>query len=213
MAITDFSSLKSAIRDWLTEDDTTVLPDSTIEDLIAFCEDDLNADSRFRLLEMQLAKLSDLNAGDPNVTLPTDYLEMQYVSVTTDTDRPPLAYVSPQGLAAQTDDPGYIAHYTIVGGKIRLDHDPEAGQRLEMGYFGKIPALTTSNTTNWLLTKSRKTYLYGALSHAEAFLDAPEKIATWKALFEGSKQQLIDANRAAATTGGTMQVSLPEAVA
>lgn len=213
MAITDFDSLKSAIRDWLTEDDTTVLSDSTIEDLIAFCEDDLNADSDFRLLEMQYAKLSDLNDGDANVTLPTDYLEMQYVNETTDTDRPPLTYLSPEAFAAQLDTLGYIGFYTIVGGKMRLKDTPGADQQLEMGYYGKIPALSSSNTTNWLLTKSRKTYLYGSLSHAEAFLDAHGKIATWKALFEQSKQQLIIANRKAITTGGTMQVGLPEAVA
>lgn len=213
MAITDFSSLRSSIRDWLTEDDTAVLSDSTIADLIAFCEDDLNADSDFRLLEMQYAKLTDLNSGDANVTLPTDYLEMQYVNETTNTNRPPLTYLSPEAFAAHLDTLGYLGFYTIVGGKMRLKDTPGTGQTLEMGYYGKIPALTSSNTTNWLLTKSRKTYLFGALSYAEAFLDAPQKIATWKGLFEVSKKQLIDANRKSVTSGGTLQVGLPEAVA
>lgn len=213
MTITTFATLKSAIRDWLTEDDTNVLPDSVIEDLIAFCEDDLNADSDFRLLEMQYAKTSDLTSGDPNVTLPTDYLEMQYVNETTNTDRPPLTYLSPEMFAAQLDTLGYMGFYTIVGGVMRVKDAPGTGQQLEMGYYGKIPALSSSNTTNWLLTKSRKTYLYGALSHAEAFLENDPRIATWRALFEASKRQLIDANRKSVTSGGTLQVGMPEAVA
>lgn len=213
MAISTFATLKSALRDWLTEDSTTVLPDGTLDDLISFCEDDLNADSDFRLLEMQQAKLSDLNSGDPNVTLPNDYLEMQYVTEVTAPDYPPLTYVSPESLAAQVEDPGYLAYYTIVGGKMRLYPTPGASQQLEMGYFGKIPALSDSQTTNWLLSKSRKTYLYGSLAHAEAFLKNDPRIATWKALFQQSKDQLISANRKAITTGGTLQVSLPEQVA
>jgi hypothetical protein len=212
MAITTFATLKAAIRAWLTESSTTVLPDGTIDDLIAFCEDDLNNDPEFRLLEMQAAKLTDLNAGDVNVSLPTDYLEMQYVNETTDTARPPLTYLSPEGLAAQLDDPGYLAYYTIVGGKMRLNHEPEAGDILEMGYFAKIPALSDSQTTNWLLTKSRKTYLYGSLVYAEAFLDNDPRIAVWKTLFNASKAQLIAANEAAMSSGGTLQVGLPEAV-
>lgn len=213
MAITDYSSLKSAIRDWLTEDDATVLSDTRIDDLIAFLEDDLNADEDFRLLEMQAVKTSSINSGDPYVTLPTDYLEMQYVTDTSASDRPPLTYTAPETLVAQTRDPGYLAYYTIVGGKIRTYPTPGTGHTLEMGYYAKIPALSDSNTTNWLLTKSRKTYLYGALVHAEAFLDNDPRIATWKALFMDAKDKLITANIKATTTGGTLQVGLPEAVA
>jgi hypothetical protein len=213
MAITTFATLKSAMRDWLTESSTTILPDGTLDDLIAFCEDDLNTDRDFRLLEMQQAKLTDLNAGDPNVTLPLDYLEMQYVTETTDPARGPLTYLSPEGLASQEANPGYLGHYTIIGGQLRLDSAPEAGKQLEMGYFGKIPALSVSNTTNWLLSKSRKTYLFGALTYAEPFLDNDPRITVWKALFEASKNQLITANRAAISTGGTLQVGLPETVA
>src|SRR3546814_16580217 len=105
------------MRDWLTESSTTVLPDGVLDDLIAFCEDDLNADRDFRLLEMQAAKLSDLNPGDGDVTLLTDYLEMPYVTETTATDQPPLTYLSPEAFAAQTDALGYMGIDTIVGGK------------------------------------------------------------------------------------------------
>lgn len=212
MAITTFATLKAAIRDYLTEDDTAVLSDGAIEDMIAFCEDDLNADPEFRLLDMQAARLSELNSGDANITLPTDYLEMQYVNVTTDTEYPPLTYLSPEALAAQREDPGYLAYYTIVGGKMRLYPDPGADVMLEMGYYAEIPRLSSSNTTNWLLTKSRRVYLYGSLLHAEPFLQNDGRLATWASLYSAAKQQLIDANRAAESTGGTLQVGLPEQV-
>src|SRR3546814_21164671 len=102
------------MRDWLTESSTTVLPDGVLDDLIAFCEDDLNADRDFRLLEMQAAKLSDLNPGDEAVTLPTDSPEMQTVTETKDTDQPPLTYMSPDAFAAHTDMHGHLGLYTIV---------------------------------------------------------------------------------------------------
>lgn len=210
MAIDSYTTLKASIQTWLAESALLV---SVVDDLIAFCEDDLNTDPEFRVLEMQQVKVSNLNAGDENVTLPLDYLEMQYVTETTAPDRPPLTYVSPQGLAAQTDDCGYLAYYTIVGGKLRLNREPSAGQQLEMGYYGKIPRLSASNTTNWLLSKSRQVYLYGSLVHAEPYLQNDPRIVTWKALHESAKQKIIDASRAAESSGGTLQVGLPEAVA
>jgi predicted ATPase len=41
---------------------------------------------------------------------------------------------------------------------------------LDLDYYQRIPSLTTSNTTNWLLADAPHVYLYTSLLHATPFL-------------------------------------------
>jgi hypothetical protein len=51
-------------------------------------------------------------------------------------------------------------------------------------YYATIPALSVSNTTNWLLTDSPDLYLYGALLQAAPYLQDDQRISTWGTLYE-----------------------------
>jgi hypothetical protein len=50
-------------------------------------------------------------------------------------------------------------------------------------YYAKIPALTVSNTSNWLLVDSPDLYLYGSLLQAAPYLQDDQRITTWAALY------------------------------
>ena len=47
---------------------------------------------------------------------------------------------------------------------------PSGATSLSIDYYQRIPALTSSNTTNWLLTDHPHLYLYTSLLHATPFL-------------------------------------------
>jgi hypothetical protein len=66
-----------------------------------------------------------------------------------------------------------------MNGAIELIPAPAVDIEIEMIYYGKIPALTDSNTTNWLLTKAPDVYLYGALTHAAPFLMDDQRISVF----------------------------------
>jgi len=55
-------------------------------------------------------------------------------------------------------------------------------------YYAQNPALSDSNTTNWLLTKSADLYLYSALLEAAPYLNN-ERIQIWGM----AQQQVLDA--------------------
>lgn len=210
MALSTYAELKSAIEDWLEED---TLLSTRSADFITFLEADLNNDKDFRTLDMNVVKTTTLTAGDPFVTLPTDFLSMRYVEEQGNATYPPLTYLTPSALAAKEDEVGYLRYFTIVNGKLKVKADPDGGETLEMSYYQQIPALSDSNTSNWLLAKSPQLYLYGSLVHAEPFLQNDARTATWKALFEEAKAKLLEADEQAVTSAGSLEIQLPERVA
>ena len=64
---------------------------------------------------------------------------------------------------------------------LRLLPVPDGSYTLRMEYYQKIPALSDSNTSNWLLEKHPDVYLHSALFYANKFLRDPEGMAIAKA--------------------------------
>jgi hypothetical protein len=63
---------------------------------------------------------------------------------------------------------------------------PDTGYTGELTYYGKITALSDSNTSNWLLSYAPDLYLYGALLEASPYLKDDERLATWGQLYTNS---------------------------
>ena len=57
------------------------------------------------------------------------------------------------------------------------------GDNLILHYWRKIPALSDSNTTNWLLTDAPDVYLYGSLMQSAPYLAHDERLAVWAGLY------------------------------
>ena len=68
---------------------------------------------------------------------------------------------------------------------------PTADVDLLLTYYAKIPALSDTITTNWLLTKSPDLYLYSALLEATPYLKNDERLQVWAT----ARQQVMDAMR------------------
>jgi hypothetical protein len=85
----------------------------------------------------------------------------------------------------------------MIGDTFQLVPTPDASYTVELTYYSKIPALSDSNTTNWLLTNSPDVYLYGSLLEAAPYLDDDNKLQVWGSLLEQSLNALqIESDRA-----------------
>jgi hypothetical protein len=73
--------------------------------------------------------------------------------------------------------------YTIVGNQFEFIPTPDAEYFAELTYYAKIPPLSDSNTSNWLLAYAPDLYLYGALIEAEPYLKNDERIGVWGELY------------------------------
>lgn len=182
MAITTYSQLKSAVANWLNRSDL----DSVIPDFIALAEAQFNRTVRHR--KMVTRSQSTLSGAYTN--FPADWLQTIRFQLNTNPVTP-LLFVTPE--QALEESMVYSAgqqplFYTTVGQQFQVVPAPDTTYDTELLYYAKIPALSDSNTTNWLLTESPDLYLYGALIQSAPYLKEDERINTWAGIY----QKLLD---------------------
>lgn len=160
--ITNYSTLKSAVADWLNRADLT----SQIETFIQLAEADLN--TRLRTREMIVR--AEATSNQQYVQLPADWLEAINLHIVDGAQ--PLRFITLDESDAILNAQTYTspAFYSLMNGAIEIVPAPDDDIDIEMIYYGKIAALSDQNTTNWLLTRAPDIYLYGAMSHAAPFL-------------------------------------------
>lgn len=198
MSLANYSDLQAAVGNWLNRSDLSTY----IPDFITLAEDRLSGDLKTRSMEAKTT-LSTV-AGTSTVALPSDMLEMRRLQVL-GTYNQPLSYRSPDELSTDYADNrvGQPLVFSVVGSNIELAPIPDAVYSVELTYQQRIPALTVSNTTNWLLTAWPSAYLYAALISAEPFLKNDDRLPTWQSLY----QEAIDnINGIDWYSGSTMKV-------
>jgi len=174
VSFTTYAGLQTEIAEWLGRDDLT----SRIPGFIELAEGYAN-----RILRTQdQYTIAEAVADSEYLALPDDWLQTINID-RTDTVCGELEYVTParmvelrRGYAAQ----GRPKHYSIVGGRLRLLPVPDAEYTLRMEYYARVPALSESNTSNWLLEAHPDVYLHGALLFANKYLRDIEAMAVAK---------------------------------
>lgn len=194
--ITDYASLQSQIAAWLNRDDLT----AQIPVFIQFVEADIN--TRLRTREMIVRATATSSAE--YVQLPADWLEAINLHIVD--GQQPLRFVTLDEADRINKMQYYTASsfYSLMNGAIELVPEPGDNLEIEMIYYGKVPALTTSATTNWLLTKAPDLYLYGALVHASPFLMDDQRIPTFASMYSTRFEALNDESKTSTHSGGPL---------
>ena len=177
MAISTYSELRTAVENWLDH----ALFTSRVPEFIALFE--ATANRRLRVREQEATGIIATTSGAG--TLPTDYLSWRSVlSIASDVSTD-LEYVTPSYLTAlyPTSPSGSPRHFTIRGTTLHIRPVPTT-ESIALLYFQKIPALSDSATTNWLLTAHPDLYLFGSLVEAEMFGVNDERGGLWKGRVE-----------------------------
>lgn len=200
MAISTFDELKAAVAGWLYE----AAPTDAVENFISLAESRLNVRLRVR----QALKRVQASLDGEYEDLPTGYLEMKTLHLTTNPITP-VSYVPPQtfGGMPEAGVAGKPAYFTILGDKIRFAPVPSSGAyTAEMWFYQKLPALSDSNSTNWLLSSYPDIYLYAALLESAPYLREDARLLMWKAALDDALERLDKADRAAAFSAGPLVV-------
>ncbi|PDT82931.1 hypothetical protein [Sinorhizobium sp. BJ1] len=138
---------------------------------------ELKLNRGLRVAGMETTSMITLTEGDG--TLPDDFLEAREVK---NASGIPIRAVSLQQLtASHMDRSGTPAGYAIVGSTVKVR--PTADQDISVTYYRRIPALTVTAPTNWLLEKAPDVYLFALVN----------EIAIWKRDVEAATaaQQLL----------------------
>ena len=205
MAINTFTTLKTAVADFLNRDDLT----SAIENFIALSEAQINRDIRHWKMETRSSGQQD--AGDEYSQVPADWMETIRFHVT-DNGTSPLNLISRAAMsdkrASKEDATGTPTHYTHADGQFQLYPTPSATTNTELLYYAKTTALSSSNADNWLLLEAPDVYLYGALLHSAPYLGEDERIAVWAQMYSAAVQQLNNASDKSRYSGSGLKLKI-----
>jgi hypothetical protein len=195
MAITTYAELVTAIQSYMLgrSDLATPAPEFiTLGEGVINYGFDGNSISVPALRVRDMETTSDLSPTNNVCTLPTDFLEYKRV-VELASIRRSLDYISEVGADAlyATRASGLSCHFTIVGNS--LTALPLSSNDIELTYYAKVPALTASATTNWLLTKHPGIYLRASLFMAADWIKDTTEMVSQGSMLAG----LINAFNAA----------------
>ena len=213
MAINTYATLISAVSEWLGRDQDATLT-ARIPDLITLAEAKFNRALQHPKMETRSTTDVDTTSTDPEfITLPSDFQSMRRVRLSGVTGKPRLSFMS----QTQLDDYRYSidnvedqpVYFTISGTEMELAPTPGEDYELEMVYRANISALTSGNTTNWLLTLAPDLYLYAVLMEASPYLKNDERIAVWASGYQSALEQLNTHGFRQSFDSGPSSITLP----
>jgi hypothetical protein len=178
MSLSTYAELQTAVASWLDRSDLT----TNIPDFITLAE--ARIARRLRVRGVEERSTTPLVSGQQYYALPSDFLQARNVQINTNPLNV-LTYRTPEELDKEypSDTSGTPAAFTIIGEEIQLKPIPSSGDTMEIAYFKRLPALSDSNTTNWLTANAPDLLLYGSLIEAEAFLVNDPRIELWRGAF------------------------------
>jgi hypothetical protein len=205
MAITNYSTLQTAIADFLNRDDLTAV----IPTFIQLAEAQMNREIRHWKMEQRAT--GQQSGGDQYMQIPADWLETIRFTLTgsgtsalTLASRAAIADIRAKNENVSTVLPYY---YTHADGQFELYPTPVETTDFELLYYQKIPDLAT-NSTNWLLEEAPDAYLYGALLHSAPYLAEDARVAVWAQMYSAAVQNVNAASEKAQYSGSGMTLKV-----
>jgi hypothetical protein len=181
MALDTFAGLKATIADYLNRDDLT----SVIPSFITIAEAKFNRKLRVR----QMITRAEGQIESAFFAYPADWLQAKEFQLNTNPITR-LKFVT-EAYGDELKSNSYVStgqpvYYTITGTQLEFIPTPDSTYSAELTYYAKIPALSDSNTSNWLLTYAPDLYLYGALMEAAPYLKDDERLPVWSQMYINS---------------------------
>tara|TARA_R110000851_G_scaffold228071_2_gene380812 strand:+ start:603 stop:1211 length:609 start_codon:yes stop_codon:yes gene_type:complete len=194
MAITTYAELKSAIADFLDRQDMTAAIPTLISAAEARISRDLSHwkqekrvntafDERYELVPNDMIEAVSLQHSDGGRILMMSATEMQ--------DR----------RGATENQVGKPTSVRLTAGQFELYPTPDEAYNVTLLYRARIPALTDTVTTNWLLADAPDVLLFASLALSAPYLKDDARLTVWAALYQSAIDSLNAEGRSAQNIG------------
>lgn len=183
MALDTYANLQTSIGNWLNRSDIVAV----IPDFITLAEAQM---SRRLLVEGPIRNMmakAAVTYSTEYSSLPSDFMGLRSLYLNGSQTlqikpcQPEQITEKKSNTTQLTGDPDVVA---LVGSQLQLFPAPTTALTGELIYWQRVPALSSGNTTNWLLTLHPDAYLYGSLLQAAPYLKNDERIAVWGDAFQ-----------------------------
>jgi len=196
VSISTYQELQDEVAAFLVRTDLA----AQIPTFIRLAEADMNR----RVRHWRMEGRATLSITSQFTDLPSDWLETKRLATDRALEPVSIDYMQERryrhGDAA--GEPRYFAH---SAGQIEVLPSPDEAHTATLLYWARIPALTGSNTSNWLLDENPDAYLYGALMHSSGLLQEDERIATWGGLYADAVRSINGNDNSVSGTGLRMR--------
>ena len=186
MALSTYTELKSTIANWLNRSDLT---SEIAEDFIVLAEADFNSKLRIRQMHSQ----TTITIDSETESTPTGFLQVRDFYILSNNDKYALNYLSPAQMDSikGTSMSGLPVAYTILGSTFRFTPRPADSYSGILNFYKKFDALSSTNTSNYILTDHPAIYLYGSLFHASNFLGGidPNQSQQWSQMYQAALER------------------------
>ena len=210
MALTNYTTLKTSIANWLNRSDLT---DEIADDFIKLTEADFNSKLRVRKMIAQ----STITIDSETESIPTGFLQVRDFYILSGSTKYPLRYMTPPQMdqVKGTSVTGVPQAYTILGDTFRFTPKPDSSYTGYLNYYKKFDALSSTNATNFILTDHPAIYLYGSLFHAANFLGGynPQQVQTWQQMYATALERLELNDREDQFSGSPLQIRSEDTIA
>lgn len=213
MSITDYDTLQSAAIEYLArEGDATLI--ARVPTFIQLFEAKMNRMLFIPQMEKRSTATVNTASTEPEfIALPGDFQSMRTVRLSGVTGKPRLSFMTPTQLEdyrySIDNVTGQPIYFSVFGDEMELAPTPNEDYTLEVIYRSYIPALSDSNTTNWLLTLAPDLYLYGTLLESAPYIKEDGRIQTWAAGVSTALNDLNNLGARQSFDSGPTTVSLP----
>jgi len=181
MPFANYADLKQAIEVFSHRTDIS----NVVDDLIDLTENDIDKKLKLRNNELR----ATASASSRFLALPDRFLEMRRLSLINGSTTKDIEYRSPESMRVSSTS-GEPRFFTITS-QIEFDKAPSTTYTIEMSYYARLEALSSSNTTNDVLTDYPDLYLYGTLMHLSIWERDIKQAQLYKSLFD---EQIAQAN-------------------
>jgi hypothetical protein len=202
MAISNYSELKASIADFLNRDDLA----SVTGDFIALAEAQMGREIRHH-------KMIERAEGEVDTRfsqVPADWLESIRFHVNDDksSEIELISLAEMLKFRNENSATGKPKYYAIVGESFEVYPTPDTTYSTELMYYKPIPALSDSNTTNWLLTSNPDAYLYGSLMQSAPYLKDDQRMQVWSVLYSNAVQSINTESRRIRSGGSGLKLKI-----
>lgn len=180
MALDSYANLKAAIENFSHRTDIS----EVIDDFIDLAENTIDKGLRMRSNESR--ERATAGTTDRYLALPDRFIAMRRMDLINGSVTKELFYRSPEALQV-SDTSGEPIHFTITN-QIEFDRTPASAYTIEMVLYKGLNPLSSTNTSNDVLTNYPDLYLYGALYHLNNWSGDTEEMSKYLSLFNSALQ-------------------------
>jgi hypothetical protein len=188
--MTTYSTLKADIKDFMEDDGTEF--SSAVDTFIDVAELKLSRD--LAVPAFRKRQTSTLTQSDPFLTLPTDFVVLEYLQLNNSNVRTALLLKSDEFMQeywpnrTSTGTPKYYAYFD--NSTIYVAPTPSANTPVEISYRRRLTALSDSNTSNWLTTDAYDVLLYACLIEASTYNRNDKTLQYYTGLYQKAVQDV-----------------------